>query len=84
MNAERVAAYGALIAERMACTACEGCLANPSRIDGGIHDSDRLGPYSRWQGNLDAPVVVVGQDFADSRAYGCTAGGPERTSGPTA
>lgn len=28
-------------------------------------DSDRIGPFSRWQGNLDAALMVVGQDFAD-------------------
>jgi DNA polymerase len=65
----RADAYRTLVAERKACAACEGCLANPSRIDGGIHDSDRLGPYSRWQGNLDAPLVVVGQDFADVASF---------------
>jgi uracil-DNA glycosylase len=28
-------------------------------------DSDQIGPWSRWQGNLNASLLVVGQDWAD-------------------
>jgi DNA polymerase len=40
-------------------------LTNASMIDGGCMDSERIGPFSRWQGNLDATLMVVAQDFAD-------------------
>lgn len=40
-------------------------LLNPNEIQGGAHDSDHLGPWSRWQGNLHAEVVIVGQDWGD-------------------
>lgn len=40
-------------------------LLNPAQIQCGAHDSDHLGPWSRWQGNLKAEVVIVGQDWGD-------------------
>jgi DNA polymerase len=51
----------------LARKACDCCpyLTNASRIEGGRLDCDRIGAYSRWQGNLDAKLVIVGQDFAD-------------------
>jgi uracil-DNA glycosylase len=70
----RRAAYDSLVAARKACRACEG-LENPSRCAGGVWDAEHIGPWSRWQGNLNAAVMVVGQDwgsegyFTDNR--GC-------------
>jgi DNA polymerase len=43
---------------------CDG-LTNPSKYEGGAFDSDHIGPWSRWQGSLDATLVVVGQDWGD-------------------
>jgi DNA polymerase len=40
-------------------------LLNPSEIQDGVHDSDHLGPWSRWQGDLRAEVVIIGQDWGD-------------------
>jgi uracil-DNA glycosylase family 4 len=61
--------YQVLVEKRKACSLCKGQLENASRIEGGVHDSDRVGPYSRWQGNLDASVVVVAQDFSDVAGF---------------
>jgi uracil-DNA glycosylase len=55
-------AYAAMVADRKRCRACVG-LTNPSEVDSGQHDSEHIGPWSRWQGNLDAKVMVVGQDW---------------------
>jgi DNA polymerase len=30
-----------------------------------MYDSTEIGPWSRWQGNLDAELVVVGRDWGD-------------------
>jgi DNA polymerase len=30
-----------------------------------MYDSEEIGPWTRWQGNLDAELVVVGQDWGD-------------------
>jgi DNA polymerase len=60
--------YLHVVAERKACEACPG-LANASRIGAGRFDADEIGAYSRWQGNLDAELMVVGQDFADEDSF---------------
>lgn len=60
----RLARYADLVARRKAHTFPDGLL-NPSQIEGGRHDSDQLGPWSRWQGSLHAEAVVVGQDWGD-------------------
>jgi uracil-DNA glycosylase len=59
-----VSAFDELVAARKACRRCSG-LANPSVIEEGRYDSDEIGPYARWQGNRESPLLVVGQDFAD-------------------
>ena len=60
--------YRELVIERKACRRCQD-LKNPSDVEGGCYDSDHIGPWSRWQGNLDAPVMVVGQDWGDTRYF---------------
>lgn len=59
-------AYRNLVATRKACRLCQG-LRNPAEIDNGRLDSDHVGPWCRWQGNLEAPLMVVGQDWGDER-----------------
>lgn len=56
--------YDALVDARTRCVACPS-LTNPSAVDGGVFDSDRIGPYTRWEGRLDSPLVVIAQDFSD-------------------
>ena len=52
--------YDILCNERKACRVCGGDLTNPSVLQG---DREEIGAWSRWQGNLDAEVMVVGQDW---------------------
>jgi uracil-DNA glycosylase family 4 len=60
---DRALEYAALVRARQGCRAC-ATLTNPALFAGGRFDCDRLGPYTQWQGNLSAELVVVGQDFA--------------------
>ena len=60
--------YAELVARRKACRACTG-LTNPSAVDDGAFDSDHIGPWSRWQGNLSADLMLVGQDWGDTRYF---------------
>ena len=60
--------YRELVEQRKRCACCPG-MANASAIDGGSMDSERIGPFSRWQGNLDADLMVVAQDFADVEGF---------------
>lgn len=59
-------AYAELVAERKNCFDCPK-LTNPSQYP---HlDSNHIGPYSRWQGNLNAQLLVVGKDSSDIDTY---------------
>lgn len=60
--------YESLVARRKAHRFPTGLL-NPSEIHGGVYDSEHLGPWSRWQGNLEADLLVVGQDWGDLRYF---------------
>ncbi len=40
-------------------------LSNPAQVEGGRYDSDEVGPWTRWAGDLDADIMVVGQDWGD-------------------
>jgi DNA polymerase len=61
---DKIGRYVELVAQRKTCACCP-CLTNASTIDDGRLDSDEIGPYSRWQGNLNAGLMVIAQDFAD-------------------
>lgn len=73
--------YAELVAARKACHRCRE-LTNPADIDGGRLDSNDIGAWARWQGNLDAALVVVGQDWGDT-AYFVRHGGQEGPRNPT-
>lgn len=60
---DREAAYRQVVADRKACRLCTSLgLTNPSTLE---FDSDEIGPWTLWQGRLDAEVLVVGQDWGD-------------------
>jgi len=73
--------YDALIASRKACKVCH-LLENPAQILGGQYDSSQIGPWTLWQGNLDAEIMIVGQDWGDVR-YFTTNAGHEAVRNPT-
>jgi uracil-DNA glycosylase family 4 len=64
MNENKEEYYRKLVLSRKACEKCKD-LINPIKIESGSFDSDHLGPWSLWQGNLDADIMVVGQDWGD-------------------
>jgi uracil-DNA glycosylase len=80
-NSARLAAYTTLVHARKDCRAC-AALVNPSACDGGVYDSEQIGPWSLWQGNLNAEIVIVGQDWGDTR-YFLTNRGREAGRNPT-
>jgi uracil-DNA glycosylase family 4 len=65
-DGSKKARYDILCRERKACRVCGGDLANPAVVPG---DSEEIGAWSRWQGNLDAEVMVVGQDWGSVRNF---------------
>lgn len=58
--------YAALVAERKRCNACAE-LVNP--VTYAAFDSEHIGPWTRLHGDLDAALMVVGQDWGDLRYY---------------
>jgi len=73
--------YSLLVDDRQACRLCAG-LVNPSAVDNGVHDAAEVGPWTTWQGNLKAKVLLVGQDYSDV-AYFVRNGGREQSDNPT-
>lgn len=65
---DRRASYRALVDLRKKCALCAG-LTNPSNIEGGSFDSEHIGPWTTWQGNLGASVMLIGQDYSDVRYF---------------
>lgn len=69
----KIEEYKKLVDERKACRRCNHLgLTNPAEIKdeyGKPLDSDQIGPWSRWQGKLDAPLMVVGQDWGGTRYF---------------
>jgi uracil-DNA glycosylase len=73
--------YARLVAARKQCRSCID-LVNPAAIEGGRLDSAHVGPWSRWQGNLYADLMVVGQDWGDVQ-YLLANGGRDGEHNPT-
>ena len=65
--------YAALVTARKSCRLCVG-LTNPADFEHGRYDSDEVGPWTFWQGNLDAKLMVVGQDWGDTQYFSRHAG----------
>jgi hypothetical protein len=59
---DRAAAYSTLVTARKSCRTCIG-LNNLADCDGGIYDTDQIGPGSLWQRNLSADLMIVCQDW---------------------
>jgi uracil-DNA glycosylase len=66
--ADKRETYRALVAGRKRCTLCQG-LQNPASCAGGEYDSEEIGPWTRWQGALDAELMVVGQDWGSVKNF---------------
>ena len=61
---DKTATYQKLVARRKACRACESLgLTNPSACAGGQFDTHHIGPWTTWYGNLDADIIIIGQDW---------------------
>ena len=66
----REAAYAELVRSGKACRG------------GGVYDSNHIAPWSVWQGNLRAELLIVGQDWGDTRHFETNRGG-ESVRNPT-
>lgn len=60
--------YLDLVEKRKNHTYPEG-LINPSQVEEGRYDTSDLGPWTQWQGDLDAKILVVGKDWGDEKTF---------------
>jgi len=74
--------YRKLVLERKNCSLCKG-LTNPAAYDRGRFDSDHIGPWSLWQHNLDADIMIVGQDWGDTEFFKKWSGKDQNDGNPT-
>lgn len=65
MNSNKNIAYRLLVQSRKICRLCKG-LINPAEYNNGIFDGDQIGPWSRWQDNLNTQLMIIGQDWGDT------------------
>lgn len=65
--------YATLVAARQA-TKPPDKLSNPSQVDGGIYDAPHIGPWTRWAHDLDADLMVAGQDWGDDAYFAANKG----------
>lgn len=62
--------YGELVARCKACRVCATSgLVNPDEVEDGVFDSEEIGPWSIWQHNHNARLMVIGQDWGDVRYF---------------
>ena len=62
--------YMPLVSDRKACRQCANCgLTNPSVVDKGKFDGNEIGPWTRWNGDLNAQLLVVGQDWGSKATF---------------
>ena len=70
-NTDKLPIYLDLVAKRKECHLCaEIGLTNPSKVlRRKFDDKGHIGPWTQWQGNLDAELMVVGQDWGGIDYY---------------
>ncbi len=79
---EKTEAYKRLVEKRKSCRLCNG-LSNPAEVAYGKYDSNEIGPWSLWQANLNAELLVVGQDWGDKSYFQKWGGKDQRSGNPT-
>jgi len=74
--------YSKLVVSRKKCRLCLG-LSNPSCSQLAKYDSNHIGPWSQWQGNIDSDILLVGQDWGDISYYTKWEGMDQPSGNPT-
>src|ERR1035437_10245496 len=67
-------AYRQLVEKRKKYSFCNG-LTNPSQTKFAI---DELEPWAQWQNNINAEILVIGQEYCDVQTYENTEAKVER------
>ena len=65
---EKLDQYRALVALRKACFLCKG-YGMKNQFAFPEYDTDAIGNWSNWAGNLDAELMIIGQDFSNQEYF---------------
>lgn len=69
-DVDKLFQYAQLVQKRKACRFCAPELVNPNDCEHGVFDEgEHIGAWSRWQGNLDATLMIIGQDWGGADFY---------------
>jgi len=63
---EKIVAYKTLVLKRKAYIFADNQLTNPSQTK---FDVNEIEPWAQWQNNLNAKILLVGQEFSDLDTY---------------
>ena len=67
---EKKVKFEKLVAKRKEFKFSDPELVNPSQIEGGMYDKENyLNPWDKWHGNLDAKILLIGQDWGSEEYY---------------
>ena len=62
--------YELLVSKRKRCALCASlCMTNPSTESLRRFDGAEIGPWTRWQGDLEAKLMIVGQDWGGQPSF---------------
>ena len=72
MDHDKAQQYAELVEQRKACRACyegkpDSGLINPAEYPS--FDSTQIGPWSVWQSDLNADLLIIGQDWGDKKTF---------------
>ena len=67
-NPSKQERYARLVSKRKKHSFPDG-LQNPANILGGRFDCDQIGAWSRWHGDLNAKILLIGQDWGDEKYF---------------
>jgi uracil-DNA glycosylase family 4 len=81
-QSEKDRQYMVLVQKRKVCHICKG-LTNPGDFKRGNFDSDQIGPWSLWQHDLNADLMIVGQDWGDTKYFEKWGGRDQNDGNPT-
>jgi len=66
--------YAELIRQRQEYDPSSFGLVNPSQVEQGKYDVPHMGPWTAWAHDLDADLMVVGQDWGDVEYFATNRG----------
>jgi len=67
-NSSQDTQYDLLVQQRKKCRLCEPDLKNPMTVNP-LYDCNEIGAWSQWYGNLNAEIVLIGQDWGSIKYY---------------